>query len=125
MHGRGFADLPCDDAFAVVTDVKRDDIVSVEFRLVSLVLGLHRYFLASVEALLKSFCVHDNAECRDHKDSFSICVVPQILLAVTGSVSVDVFRFEFHFGLLRVSLCKFYCSHLLVSSGIADRSKSN
>ena len=61
-----------------------------------LVLRAHRCdFLTAIELLLTGVGVHDDSQGGNHVDSLALGSVPQILLAVCGTVAVDVFDLKF------------------------------
>ena len=59
-----------------------------------LVLGCHGGLLAAVEPLLACARVHDNAKRSNHVNGLALRGVPQVLLAVRGTVAVDVLNLK-------------------------------
>jgi hypothetical protein len=122
--------LSSDHCFAVSTDVNRENIISVE-GLVNgiLVFRRHWYFSTSIEALLAVVGVHDNAEGCNHVDCLAFTGIPQILLAVGGSISVYVLDFKLdtgrifaatldflgHCGFFQIEVAPSWCHTLLAS----------
>ena len=130
------ARLSRDNSLAISADIHRKDVISVEVLIGVVMLSCHLGLLATVEGLLSSGCIHDDAHCRNHVDCFAVGRVPQVLLAVSGSVTIDMLNCVFSFGSLTVCLCtRIYIywlafklnewnMYLLTSSGAAVLSKS-
>jgi len=76
----------------------------VEVLIGAVMLSLHLGLLATVEALLSCRCIHDDAQCRNHVDCFAVGSVPQVLLAVSCSVAIDMLNCVFSFRSLFVCL---------------------
>ena len=100
------SDLASDNSLAVSTDVKRQDVISVEWELLSLMLALVSNLLASVESLLKSSGVHHDSKGGNHEDSAAVMSVAQVLLAVRGTISINVLDLPLALRLLLVQLYK-------------------
>ena len=92
-------------------------------------------FLATIELLLTGLRVHDDSQGSNHVDSLALGRVPQILLAVCGPVSVNVFDLKFSLrcllgGLLKTkkelddAYVRSTDDHLLTSSGMTVCSSS-
>lgn len=119
-----------DHSLSVGADVNGEDVVPVEGLVCSiLVLGSHRYFASAVEALLASTGVHDDSQGGDHVHSLALARVPQVLLTIGGSITVDVLDLELNTGgvlarsfdlfghrsLLQVEIAPSWCHTLLAS----------
>lgn len=99
VNGGALSSLASHNKFAIDTDIKRNDIVSVEFGVVSFAFGSCLDLLSTVEFLSTCFGLHNNTKGGNHIDGLSLVVVPQVLLAVTGAVTIDVLDLPFLIGL--------------------------
>ena len=94
-----------------------------------IVLGTHFSLLSTIEALLARSRVHHYTHGSYHIASFAISSISQVLLAIGGSITINMLNFVVYFGSFSVSLYQknmlaSYKSDLLISSGATVRSKS-
>jgi hypothetical protein len=94
--------LTRDHGFSVCTNVKRENVVSVEFAFVSSTFGFRWNLFTSIVSLSSSWGVHNNTEGSRHKDNLAVCSVAAILIAVRCAVAINVFNFPLRFRLLRI-----------------------
>lgn len=99
------AGLSRDNSFAISADIHGKDVVSVEILIGVVMLSAHLGLLTTVERLLSCSCIHDDAHSCNHIDCFAVGSVPQVLLAVSGSITIDVLNCVFSFRSLFVCLC--------------------
>ena len=87
VNGRGFADLTSNNSLSVGTDVQTQDIIHVELRIVSHILGHHRRLRPSKHFHCVGFGVQNNTQSCHHVHCLPFVVVfpSQVIVGSTSS----------------------------------------